>query len=131
MDTTVQSTSVGYHMPVLNYSSNALTPVISQATVELHFGKHLRAYIDNYNKLLKDTRFANMTLREVITKAPDGPLLNNAGQVLNHVLYFEQFTPYPPKENIPTGNIANAIRFDFGSFENFRKMMVSFAGREK
>lgn len=123
MDTTVQSTSVGYHMPVLNYSSNALTPVISQATVELHFGKHLRAYIDNYNKLLKDTRFANMTLREVITKAPDGPLLNNAGQVLNHVLYFEQFTPYPPKENIPTGNIANAIRFDFGSFENFRKMM--------
>ena len=49
MDTTVQSTSVGYHMPVLNYSSNALTPVISQATVELHFGKHLRAYIDNYN----------------------------------------------------------------------------------
>ena len=45
MDTTTQSKSVGYHMPVLIYSSNALTPVISQATVELHFDKHLRAYI--------------------------------------------------------------------------------------
>ena len=123
MDTTTQSKSVGYHMPVLIYSSNALTPVISQATVELHFGKHLRAYIDNYNRLVADSRFENMPLREVVAKAPEGPMLNNAGQVLNHVLYFEQFTPYPPKNNIPGGALAEAIDFDFGSFDNFRKMM--------
>ena len=123
MDTTTQSKSVGYHMPVLIYSSNALTPAISQATVELHFGKHLRAYIDNYNRLVVDSRFENMPLREVVAKAPDGPMLNNAGQVLNHVLYFEQFTPYPPKNNIPGGALAEAIDFDFGSFDNFRKMM--------
>lgn len=123
MDTTTQSKSVGYHMPVLIYSSNALTPAISQATVELHFGKHLRAYIDNYNRLVADSRFENMPLREVVAKAPDGPMLNNAGQVLNHVLYFEQFTPYPPKNNIPGGALAEAIDFDFGSFDNFRKMM--------
>ena len=123
MDTTTQSKSVGYHMPVLIYSSNALTPAISQATVELHFGKHLRAYIDNYNRLVADSRFENMPLRDVVAKAPDGPMLNNAGQVLNHVLYFEQFTPYPPKNNIPGGALAEAIDFDFGSFDNFRKMM--------
>lgn len=127
MDTTTQSKSVGYHMPVLIYSSNALTPVISQATVELHFDKHLRAYIDNYNRLVKDSRFENMTLREVVIKAPEGPLLNNAGQVLNHVLYFEQFTPYPPKENRPSKALAAAIDFDFGSFDNFRKMMEDAA----
>ena len=69
MDTTTQSKSVGYHMPVLIYSSNALTPAISQATVELHFGKHLRAYIDNYNRLVVDSRFENMPLREVVAKA--------------------------------------------------------------
>ena len=117
MDTTTQSKSVGYHMPVLIYSSNALTPVISQATVELHFGKHLRAYIDNYNRLVADSRFENMPLREVVAKAPEGPMLNNAGQVLNHVLYFEQFTPYPPKNNIPGGALA----------DNFRKMMEDAA----
>ena len=128
MDTTTQSKSVGYHMPVLIYSSNALTPVISQATVELHFDKHLRAYVDNYNRLVKDSRFENMTLREVVAKAPEGPLLNNAGQVLNHVLYFEQFTPYPPKENVPSKALSDAIDFDFGSFDNFRKMMED-AGR--
>lgn len=122
METVTQNKSVGFHMPVLIYSSNALTPVISQTTVELHFDKHLRTYIDNYNRLIKDSRFENMSLREVVTKAPDGPLLNNAGQVLNHILYFEQFTPYPPKDNKPTSGIAEAIDFDFGSFDNFRQM---------
>ncbi len=123
MDTTVQNTRVGYHMPTLHYKSSALEPAISPATIEYHFGKHLRAYIDNYNRLIKNSRFEEMTLREVIANAPEGPLLNNAGQVLNHVLYFEQFTPNQKKENIPTGNIADAIDFDFGSFENFRKQM--------
>ena len=54
-------------------------------------------------------------------------MLNNAGQVLNHVLYFEQFTPYPPKDNRPGGALAEAINFDFGSFDNFRKMMEDAA----
>lgn len=126
-DTTTQSKSLGYQMPVLIYSSNALAPVISQATMELHFGKHLRTYIDNYNRLVKGSRFENLALREVVIKAPEGPLLNNAGQVLNHVLYFEQFTPYPPKENKPASVLAEAIDFDFGSFDNFRKMMEEAA----
>ena len=123
MNTTCQCKPVGYHMPALPYHSDALAPAISPETVELHFGKHLRTYIDNYNRLIKDSRFENMTLQEVIVNAPEGPLLNNAGQVLNHVLYFEQFGTTPEKENIPTGNIADAIDFDFGSFENFKKQM--------
>ena len=123
MNTTCQCKPVGYHMPTLPYHSDALAPVISPETVELHFGKHLRTYVDNYNRLIKDSRFENMTLQEVIANAPEGPLLNNAGQVLNHVLYFEQFGTVPEKENTPTGNIADAIEFDFGSFENFKKQM--------
>ena len=123
MDTTAQNNHVGYHMPTLPYRSNALEPTISAETIEYHFGKHLHTYIDNYNRLIKGSRFENLPLREVIAEAPEGPLLNNAGQVLNHVLYFEQFTPDAAKENTPSGNIADAIEFDFGSFDNFRKQM--------
>ena len=123
MDTTRCSNPAEYHMPTLPYQSYALAPIISAETIEYHFGKHLQAYVDNYNRLAKDSRFEGMTLSEVIANAPEGPLLNNAGQVLNHVLYFEQFTPYPTKNNTPTGNIADAIEFDFGSFDNLKKQM--------
>ena len=127
MSTIFKSKATGYHMPVLPYSTGALAPVISQATVEYHFGKHLQAYVDNLNSLVIDTEYEGMTLREIVVAAPKGPLFNNAGQVLNHTLYFEQFTATPLPKNHPAGALMSAIRFDFGSFDTMKKKMEEAA----
>ena len=96
-----------YEMPKLPYANNALEPVISQQTIDFHYGKHLQTYVNNLNSLVPAT-------------APDGAIFNNAGQVLNHNLYFLQFAPKPAKKE-PTGKLGEAIKRDFGSFENFKK----------
>ncbi len=77
----------------LPYSVDALEPVISARTLEFHHGKHLQGYVDNLNKLIVGTEFENMSLEEIVAKAPAGPIFNNAGQILNHNLYFTQFRP--------------------------------------
>ena len=127
MSELVKTTRTGFQMPVLIYPAGALSPVISQATVEVHYGKHLQTYVDNLNKFVADTEFEGMTLREIISQAPPGPLLNNAGQVLNHSLYFEQFTPYPHGSNLPGHNLKEFIHFDFGNFETLKKKMEEAA----
>lgn len=127
MSTYLRTTQTDFQMPVLIYPPSALSPAISQATVECHYGKHLRTYVDNLNKLVADTRFEGKNLREIIEQAPPGPLQNNAGQVLNHSLYFEQFTPYPPGNNKPEGNLKNFISFDYGDFETLKKKMEEAA----
>lgn len=116
-------TAVAYTMPALAYPTDALSPVISQETVEYHYGKHLKTYVDNLNRLIRDTDFEGLDLIEVVESAPEGPLLNNAGQVLNHQLYFEQFTAPKSTPNLPKGNIAKAISYDFGNFDEFKKQM--------
>ena len=76
----------------LPYSLDALEPVISARTLEFHYGKHLQGYVDNLNKLFPGTPFEGMPLEEIVRKA-DGAIFNNAGQILNHNMYFEQFMP--------------------------------------
>lgn len=76
-----------YTLPELPYASDALAPVISKETVEYHYGKHEKTYIDNLNKLIKDTQYEDMELEEIITSAA-GPLFNNASQAWNHIFYF-------------------------------------------
>ena len=123
MNTYSRTSQTGYQMPVLLYPTGALSPIISQATIEHHYGKHLQTYIDNLNKFVADTEYEGLTLREIVAQAPPGPLLNNAGQVLNHSLYFEQFTPTPPGNNRPGGNLKNFIHFDFGNFDTMKKKL--------
>lgn len=109
-----------YEMPTLPYAHNALEPVISQQTIDLHYGKHLKTYVDNLNKMVPGTEFEGKTVREIVASAPDGGIFNNAGQVLNHELYFQQFTPNQ-KSAEPTGKLAEAIKRDFGSFSAFKE----------
>ena len=123
MSTYSRTSQIGYQMPVLLYPTGALSPIISQTTIEHHYGKHLQSYIENLNKFVADTEFEGLTLREIVAQAPPGPLLNNAGQVLNHSLYFEQFTPTPPGNNRPSGNLKNFIHFDFGNFDTMKKKL--------
>ena len=78
-----------YEQPQLPYDEDALEPAISRRTVEFHYGKHEKAYIDNLNKLIKGTEFEDMELEEIIAHA-QGPLFNNASQAWNHILKVTQ-----------------------------------------
>lgn len=108
-----------FEMPKLPYATNALEPVISQQTVELHYGKHLQAYVNNLNNLVPGTKFENSDIVTIV-KESDGVIFNNAGQVLNHDIYFASFTS-PGTGGSPKGKLAEAITAHFGSFENFQK----------
>ena len=79
-----------FNLIQLPYSIEALEPVISARTLEFHHGKHLKGYVDNLNKLIAGTPFEEMPLKEIVLKS-DGAIFNNAGQILNHNMYFEQF----------------------------------------
>ena len=81
-----------FELPQLPYAPNALEPVISQKTIEFHYGKHHQAYVNNLNNLIVGTRFENEDL-ETIVKESDGAIFNNAAQVWNHTFYFQSFKP--------------------------------------
>lgn len=110
-----------YSQPQLPYAADALEPAISRRTVDLHYGKHEKAYIDNLNNLIEGTEFADLPLEEIIHDAK-GPLFNNASQAWNHIFYFFSFSPDGGGE--PEGELREAIDRDFGSFENFKKEFV-------
>ena len=76
-----------FSLMTLPYAPDALEPVISRQTIEYHYGKHLQAYVDNLNKLIAGTEFEAMPLEEIVCKS-QGAVFNNAGQILNHNLYF-------------------------------------------
>ena len=108
-----------FELIALPYAPEALEPVISKETIAFHHGKHLAAYVNNLNGLLEGSPLAGLPLEEIVLKA-EGGVLNNAGQILNHELYFEQFTGKPGKP-APAGKLAEAIVRDFGSFEAFKE----------
>lgn len=110
-----------YTQPKLPYADNALEPAISQRTVQFHYGKHEKAYIDNLNRLIAGTPFEDEQLEEVIRHA-EGALFNNASQAWNHIFYFFSFSPDGGGE--PHGELRKAIDRDFGSFEDFKKAFV-------
>ena len=118
-----------FELMALPYANDALEPVISKQTLEFHHGKHLAAYVNNLNGLLPGSGFEEASLEDIVCKATGG-ILNNAGQILNHELYFGQFfdkrsgkaeRTAPKADNAPTGKLAEAIVRDFGSFEAFKE----------
>ena len=102
----------------LPYAPDALEPVISARTLSFHHGKHLQAYVDNLNKLLPGSGLEGLTLEEIV-KQSSGALFNNAGQVLNHNLYFTQFNP-APSSPAPSGHLKAQIESQWGSFDSFK-----------
>ena len=104
----------------LPYAPDALEPVISRETIDFHHGKHLQTYVDNLNKLVAGTEFESMPLEEIVCKSQGG-VFNNAGQILNHNLYFAQFAPNPLNGNpLVPEPLAHALNRNFGSFEAFK-----------
>ena len=108
-----------YELMALPYAPEALEPVISRETLSFHHGKHLAAYVNNLNNLLPGSGMENLPLEEIVCQATGG-IQNNAGQILNHELYFGQFAA-PKQDNAPSGKMAEAIARDFGSFEAFKE----------
>ena len=108
-----------FELMALPYAPEALEPVISKETIGFHHGKHLAGYVNNLNALLPDTKWAELPLEEIVKQA-EGGVLNNAGQILNHNLYFGQFRA-PKADNKPIGKLAEAIDQQFGSFDAFKE----------
>ena len=116
-----------FTLMTLPYAPDALEPIISKETIGFHHGKHLAAYVNNLNGLLEGSLngllegspLAGLPLEEIVLKA-EGGMLNNAGQILNHNMYFGQFCA-PKADNRPTGKLAEAIVRDFGSFDAFQE----------
>lgn len=111
-----------FTLPILPYEHGALEPVISQSTIDYHYGKHLQTYIDNLNKLIEDTPLEQADL-ETIVKTADGAIFNNAAQTWNHTFYFNTFSPAAKQS--PESKLLQAIEKTWGSFENFKKEFVT------
>ena len=117
----------------LPYEADALMPVISKTTIDLHHGKHQQGSVNNLNAALEAHPEFNFLSLEEIVCAADGAVLNNAGQILNHNLYFEALRGIEADygadaenaANLPEEHMANAINTFFGSFENFRETFTA------
>ena len=111
-----------FHLPELGYQFTDLAPMMSQKTLSYHYGKHFKTYVDNLNQMLNDSHFEGLSIEDIVRKAPEGPLANNAGQVLNHTLFFEQFVPGKDAK-LPSGELLFLIEQSFGSFDAMRDKM--------
>lgn len=105
-------------LPALPYDRTALEPHISGETLDYHYGKHHKAYVDNLNKMIEGTEFANMPLEDIIRKSQGG-MFNNAAQVWNHTFYWNCMKPNGG--GAPSGKLADAITKAFGSFDAFKE----------
>ena len=105
-------------LPALPYDRTALEPHISGETIDYHYGKHHKAYVDNLNKMIEGTEYADMPLEQIIRKSQGG-MFNNAAQIWNHTFYWNCLKPDGGGE--PAGKLADAINAAFGSFEKFKE----------
>lgn len=103
-------------LPELPYALDALAPVMSADTLNYHYGKHLQTYLDNVNHMIEGTPFADMKLKDMITKA-QGALYNNAAQAFNHIIFFKQLTPTP---TTISPLLTQALVARFGSVDAFK-----------
>jgi superoxide dismutase, Fe-Mn family len=108
-------------LPELPFEKDALAPFISEKTIDFHYGKHHKTYVNNLVKMIENTDLETETLESIIKKtvgdsSKEG-IFNNAAQVWNHTFYWHSISP--SGGGIPTGNIAEKIKTDFGGFEKF------------
>ncbi len=114
---------MAFELPALPYALNALEPYISQRTMEFHYGKHHKTYVDNLNRLIAGTPYENMSLEEIVRATVDKPeavaIFNNAAQAWNHDFFWKSMRPNGGGE--PAAALKERIERDFGSVENFKQ----------
>lgn len=113
-----------FTLPTLPYAPDALEPHVDKATMEIHHGRHHKAYVDNANKALDGTKWADVSPEQVIAKLaelPDdkrNPVRNNAGGHVNHSMFWQLMAPAGKGGGgAPTGPLADAIKSAFGTFD--------------
>jgi Fe-Mn family superoxide dismutase len=112
-----------HQLPPLPYGLDALEPHISRETMEFHYGKHHKAYVDKLNELIKGKPQEKMTLEEIVRNSA-GPIFNNAAQAWNHTFFWQCMSP---DGRAPEGDFARAIQGSFGSLEKFKDEFSSAA----
>ena len=110
-----------FELPSLPYAKDALVPHMSVETLDYHYGKHHKAYVDNLNKLVPGTEYEGISLEELI-KRSSGGVFNNAAQIWNHTFFWNCLSPNgggnpPPK-------LAEALVKNFGSVEKFQELFT-------
>ena len=113
-----------HSLPVLPYAKNALTPYMSEETINFHYGKHHQTYVTNLNNLIKGTEFENASLEDIIKKSAGG-IYNNSAQVSNHTFFWQCMKPNGGGE--PAGALAEAIQAKYGSYDEFKKVFQASA----
>jgi Fe-Mn family superoxide dismutase len=111
-------------LPALPYAEDALAPAISATTLQTHYGKHHKAYVDKTNDAVKDGALANASLEDIIKSAraeSQKPLFNNAAQAWNHGFYWQSLSP---AKQAPSGALADAITQAFGSVEGLNEELA-------
>lgn len=111
-------------LPALPYSNDALMPHISPETLEFHYGKHHKGYVDKLNQLIEGTEHKNKSLEEIV-KSSSGAIFNNAAQIWNHTFYWNSLSPKGGGE--PKGPLAQAITQAFGSYDQFKEKFTAAA----
>ena len=111
---------MNYTLQQLPYATNALEPVIDAQTMEIHYSKHHKTYVDNLNKALADVKVEDISLEDLIKNISKYPVAvrNNAGGDYNHTLFWNNLSPENTK---PSDSLLNAINNKFGSLENLQK----------
>lgn len=113
-----------FKLPELNYSKDALSPHISAETLEYHYGKHHQTYVDKLNAAIEGTPDAEKSLEDII-KNSSGGIFNNAAQVWNHTFYWNSLSPTGGGE--PTGELASAIKKQWGTYQAFKDAFTAAA----
>lgn len=113
-------------MVKLPYALDELSPALGRETMEYHYDRHYRIYVENTARLSLGTPWEHAPLTQIVHEAPPGALLNNAGQAYNHALYFLQLTPRPAPLS-PTLKLTDALRRTFGSYNNFEQHFLDMA----
>lgn len=117
-------TVMSYNLPPLPYDVSALSPYISKETIEFHYGKHHRTYVDNLNNLISNNDLNKLSLEDIIKKST-GAVFNNAAQIWNHNFYWNSLTPVFDQH--PSGDLLRAIESKWNSFENFKETFTKAA----
>jgi len=116
---------MAFQLPQLPYDRKALDPVMSAETLDFHYGKHHKAYVDKLNELVTGTRFAEMTIEDVVRATfndkSNQPIFNNAAQAWNHTFFWTSLTP---RGGAPAGAMLSALERDFGSYEKFKEQFA-------
>ena len=105
-----------HELPPLPFPKNALEPHMSAETLDFHYGKHHKAYVDKLNELIQNTEHANQQLEEIVRTAK-GPIFNNAAQTWNHTFFWNCLSPEGGRAE---GDLGRAIDQSFGSLDAFK-----------